>query len=201
MFPSSTAIAPASKKVTEVIAEPPGWTFGQARFAGTKIIFDARGNGHSTPGTSDIYSISADCDSGTCAFPANATNLTARASADNIDPAWTSAVAPLVALGAPLVAGAPAVLDAAAILSRTVSSKKGISFEVTLSTAGTLLVSISRNGHTIGTTTMHLPAGASTFTIKQSGGHVLTRGRDKGKLRLLGAPNNAVAYSASFTVH
>ena len=200
VFPSSTAIAPAAKKITEVIAEPPGWTFGQARFAGTKIIFDAHGSGHSTPGTSDIYSISASCDSGTCAFPANAKNLSARASADNIAPAWTSAVAPLVALGHPLVVGAPAVLDAARILSRTVSAKKGVGFEVTLSTAGTLLVSISRNGHTIGTTTLHLPAGASTFTIKQSGGHALTRGSDKGKLRLLGAPSNAVAYSASFTV-
>jgi hypothetical protein len=200
VFPSSTAIAPGAKKVTEVIAEPPGWTFGQARFAGKQIVFDARGNGHSTPGTSDIYSISANCDSGTCAFPANAVNLTAKAAADNIDPAWTSAVAPLVALGDPPVAGAPPVLDAARILSRTVSSKTGVSFEITLSTAASVIVSISRNGHTIGTTTLHFPAGASTFTIKQSGGHPLTRGSDKGKLRIQGAASNAVSFSAGFTV-
>ena len=113
---------------------------------------------------------------------------------------WTSAIAPLVALGHPLLAGAPPVLDAAQLLTRTVSAKKGVGFEVTLSTAGTLLVSISRNGHTIGTTTLHLPAGASTFVIRQSGGHALTRGRDKGTLRVQGAPGNAIAYSASFTV-
>jgi hypothetical protein len=199
-FPSSTAIAPGSKKITELIAEPPGWTFGQARFAGTKVIFDAAGNGHSRTGTSDIYSISAGCDSGTCAFPANATNLTAKASNDNVDPAWTSAVAPLVPLDHPIVAGAPPVLDAARILSRKVSAKKGVSFEVTLSAAAAVIVSISRNGHTIGTTTLHLPVGASTFTIKQSGGHALTRGSDTGKLRIQGAASNAVSFSASFSV-
>jgi hypothetical protein len=200
VFPSSTAIAPGSKKITELIAEPPGWTFGQARFAGTKIVFDAHGNGHSTPGTSDVYSISAGCDSGTCAFPANATNLTAKASNDNVDPAWTSAVAPLVALDHPLLPGAPPVLDAARILSRKISAKTGVSFEVTLSAAAAVIVSISRNGHTIGTTTLHLPVGASTFTIKQSGGHALTRGGDKGKLRIQGAASNAVSFSAGFSV-
>jgi hypothetical protein len=200
MFPSSTAIAPGSKKITELIAEPPGWTFGQARFAGKKIIFDAHGNGHSMPGTSDIYSISAGCDSGTCAFPANATNLTAKAANDNIEPAWTSAVAPIVPLDHPLVQGAPPVLDAARILSRKVSAKTGVSFEVTLSAAAAVIVSISRNGHTIGTTTLHLPVGASTFTIRQSGGHALTRGSDKGKLRIQGAASDAISFSASFSV-
>jgi hypothetical protein len=200
VFPSSTAIPPGTKKITELIAEPPGWTFGQARFAGNKVIFDARGNGHSTPGTSDIYSISASCDSGTCAFPANATNLTAKAGNDNIDPAWTSAVAPIVPLDHPLLPGALPVLDAARILSRKVSAKKGVSFEVTLSAAATVIVSISRNGHTIGTTTLHLPVGASTFTIKQSGGHALTRGSDKGKLRIQGATADAISFSASFSV-
>ena len=200
LFPSSTSIAPGAKKITELLSEPPGWTFGQARFAGTKVIFDAHGNGHSTPGTSDIYSISAGCDSGTCAFPANATNLTAKPGNDNIDPTWTSAVAPLVPLDHPLVPGAPPVLDAARILSSKVSAKKGVSFEVTLSTAAAVIVSISRNGHTIGTTTLHLPVGASTFTIKQSGGHPLTRGSDKGKLRIQGAASNAVSFSASFSV-
>jgi len=200
VFPSSTAIAPGSKKITELIAEPPGWTFGQARFAGKQVIFDARGNGHSTPGTSDIYSISAGCDSGTCAFPANAVNLTAKASNDNIDPAWTSAVAPLVPLDHPLVPGAPPVLDAARILSRKVSPKTGVSFEITLSAAVAVIVSISRNGHTIGTTTLHLPVGASMFAIKQSGGHALTRGNDEGKLRIQGAASDAISFSASFSV-
>ena len=100
-MPASTSISPAAKHVTEVIARAAGWTFGQARFAGSRIVFDARGAGHSLPGTSDIYSIPASCDSGTCSFPASATNLTHNAALDNVDPAWTSANAPLVALGTP----------------------------------------------------------------------------------------------------
>ena len=76
----------------------------------------------------------ASCDSGTCSFPASATNLTRNAAADNVDPAWTSASAPLVALGTP--ANAPLALDAAAIVSRTVTSKAGVAFTVTLSAAG-----------------------------------------------------------------
>jgi hypothetical protein len=195
---ASTTIPPAQKQVTELIAEPPGWTFGQARFAGSKVVFDAAGQGHSAPHTSDIYEISATCDSGTCSFPASATNLTRNASADNVDPAWTSAAAPLLRLGATSVAGAPATLDAAAILDRTVSSKDGVRFEVTLSASSPLTVSVSRNGHTIGTTTLHLPAGASIFTIKQSGGHALTPGSDVAKLRVGGS--SAVRYTASFRV-
>ena len=194
--PASTSVSPAAKHVTEVIAQPPGWTFGQARFAGSRIVFDARGEGHSLPGTSDIFSISASCDSGTCSFPASATNLTHNAAADNVDPAWTSAGAPLVALGTP--ANAPLAMDAAAITSRTVTSKVGVAFTVTLSAAGAITVSISRSGHTIGVTTVHLPAGESTVTIKRSGGHALTRGHDSAKLRLAGS--TVVHYSASFTV-
>ena len=194
--PASTSISPAAKHVTEVIAQPPGWTFGQARFAGSRIVFDARGEGHSVAGTSDIYSISAKCDSGTCSFPASATNLTRNAGLDNVDPAWTSAAAPLVALGTP--ANAPLALDAAAIVSRTVSSKTGVAFTVTLSAAGTIAVSISRSGHTIGVTTLHLPAGESRVTIKRSGGHALTRGHDSAKLRLGSA--TAIRYSTTFTV-
>ncbi len=194
--PASTSVTPAAKHVTEVIAQPPGWTFGQARFAGSRIVFDARGEGHSLAGTSDIFSIPASCDSGTCSFPASATNLTRNAALDNVDPAWTSAGAPLVALGTP--ANAPLAVDAAAIVSRTVSSKAGVAFTVTLSAAGTITLSISRSGHTIGVSTLHLPAGESTVTIKRSGGHALTRGHDSAKLRLAGS--TAVHYSASFTV-
>ena len=195
---ASTSVAPATKHVTEVLAEPPGWTFGQARFAGSKIVFDAQGGGHGAAGTSDIYTIPANCDAGTCSFPASATNVTHNPSQDNVDPAWTSAAAPLAALGSPPVAGAPPALDAAAILSRTVTARAGVSFEVTMSVAGQLTVSISRNGHTIGTSTLRLPAGASTFAIKQSGGHPLTPGHDVAKLRIAGS--TTVRYSASFTV-
>jgi hypothetical protein len=196
--PASTSAPAAGKQVKELIAEPPGWIFGQARFAGSKVVFDARGEGHSTPNTSDIYAISAKCDSGTCSFPDSATNLTSDAAADNIGPAWSSAAAPLPALGAAPVAGAAPKLDAAKIVSRTVTAKTGVSFEVTLSVAGSLSVSISRHGHTIGTTTLHLAAGASTVTIKQPGGHALTTGTDEAKLRVGGS--TAVRYATTFTV-
>ena len=195
---ASTSAPAATKQVAELIAEPPGWTFGQARFAGSKVVFDARGEGHSVPNTSDIYAISAKCGSGTCSFPQSATNLTNNAAADNIDPAWTSAAAPLSAVGAAPVAGAPPKLDAAAIASRTVTAKSGVSFEVTLSVSGSLGVSISRHGHTIGTTTLHLPAGASKFAIRRLGGHALTTGTDEAKLRVGGS--TVVRYSATFTV-
>jgi hypothetical protein len=195
---ASTSVPPARKQIAELIAEPPGWTFGQARFAGSKIVFDARGEGHSVAGTSDIYEISSKCDSGTCSFPDSATNLTHNASADNVDPAWTSAAAPLVALGAAPAPGAPATLDAAAVLAHTVTANSGLRVEVTLSAASALVVSVSRHGHTIGTTTLHLPAGASTFTIKQFGGHALTPGSDQVKLRI--GRSSTVRFTASFTV-
>jgi hypothetical protein len=114
------------------------------------------------------------------------------------DPAWTSAATPLPALGAAPAPGSPAKLYAARILSRTVTPKTGVSFEVTLSAAGSVSVSISRHGHTIGSTTMRLPAGASTFTVTRSGGHPLTTGSDVAKLRVGSSPT--VRYSATFTV-
>ena len=76
--------------------------------------------------------------------------------------------------------------------------KAGVRFEVTLSAPSPLMVSVSRNGHTIGTTTLRLPAGASTFTIRTSGGHPLTSGSDVAKLRV--GSSTAIRYSASFTV-
>jgi hypothetical protein len=73
-----------------------------------------------------------------------------------------------------------------------------VSFEVTLSRAGSVIVSISRDGHTIGDTTERLAAGATTFAIRTSGGHTLTPGADDAKLRVSGS--TSIRYSASFTV-
>ena len=41
IYTTPIAGVPGAKPVTEVIAQPAGWTFGQARFAGSKIVFDA----------------------------------------------------------------------------------------------------------------------------------------------------------------
>jgi hypothetical protein len=195
---STTSVPPGTKTVSELISEPAGWTFGQARFAGTKVIFSAAGEGHGRAGTSDLYSISAACDTGTCAFPVNAVDLTHEPAADNVEPAWTSAAAPLPPLGDTTFATAPLAIDAARIVATTVTPKQGVAFEVTLSRAGSIDVSISRDGHTIGTTSERLAAGANTFTITQSGAHALTAGRDDAKLRIAGS--TTIRYSAAFTV-
>jgi hypothetical protein len=191
--PASSAGSPAAKPVTEVLAQPPGWRFGQARFAGERIVFGAA----RAAGTSDIYSISARCADAGCAFPQNAANLTRDPSADNVDPAWTSAPSPLLALGAKAPApGRPPALDAARLRTRTVSPRRGVRLEVTLSAPGSLAVAISHAG----TSTLRLPAGASTFTIARIGGHRLSRGRHRVRLRVKGATSGRRSYTASFSV-
>ena len=100
-----------------MIAEPPGLDLRPGALRGLEVVFDAHGEGRSTADTSDIYAISASATPVPAAFPQNATNLTRNAAADNIEPAWTSAAAPLVALGRRRPPGLPATIDAAAILA------------------------------------------------------------------------------------
>ncbi|MGA2469573.1 MAG: hypothetical protein ABSG64_02650 [Solirubrobacteraceae bacterium] len=199
-FPATTAVAPASKTVTEVIAEPPGWTFGQARFAGSRIVFDAAGEGSAMPGTSDIYSISAKCDAGTCAFPANASNLTHDPSADNIDPAWTSAAPPLVAAGDPLTASTPPAIDAASLVKKTVTPATGVSIEVTLNEAGTLRAAFSHNSSSLGAVSVKAPAGAFVFHVKRLHGRSLAPAHDTATLSVVGGSGSAAELHLPFTV-
>ncbi len=85
--------------VKEILAAPAGWTFTQARFAGSKIVFDATTDPNAASPPSDIYTVPATCTSSTCSFPGSATDLTNDPSADNTSPAWTSATTPIPALG------------------------------------------------------------------------------------------------------
>jgi hypothetical protein len=191
---ASTASSPARKSVTEVLAEPPGWTFGQARFAGSRIVFDARGNGRSTPGTGDIYSIAASCDSGTCAFPQDASNLTHDAAANNVDPAWTSAAAPILAAGHS--ASATPSLLSAQLQARTVGATQGVTFAVTLSAPATLSLAVSG----LGSKHVHRGAGEAIVTVTSIGGHTLARGRHTATVRIAGPSSGRRSYSASVTV-
>ena len=86
IFTTPVAGTPGVKPVTEVIAQPAGWTFGQARFAGSDIVFDAHQQvGGRRPGTS-TRSRRAARTVNACTFPASATDLTNDAAADDSDP-------------------------------------------------------------------------------------------------------------------
>jgi hypothetical protein len=191
---ASTASSPGTKTVTEVLTEPPGWVFGQARFAGSKIVFDAHGAGRSSAGESDVYSISASCDSGSCAFPLNAADLTHDATGDNVDPAWTSAAAPILGLGqsAP---SKPSLL-AAQLRSRTTTAKQGVTFEATLSASATLSLSVSG----LGTEHVHHAAGEAVITVKSIGGHSLGKGHHTAAVKIVGAASGRSSYSTTVTV-
>jgi hypothetical protein len=197
-FAASTNTAPGAKAITEVVAQPPGWTFSQARFAGKLIVFDAAGRGASTPDTSDIYSVAANCDAGSCQFPSTATNLTNNAGADNIDPAWTSTRAPLVAEGSPLQAGAAAVIDAASVALPRPTVRLGVSIDVTVSVAAKVTVRFKRGSKLLGSVRTSLPAGETTIPLKRLAKHAWKAGRDHATVSILGS--SASSASFAFTV-
>ena len=139
IFTTPVAGTPGVKPVTQIVAQPAGWTFGQARFAGTNIVFDAHEqvNGKTT---GDIYSIPATCGTvNTCTFPASATDLTNDALADNSDPAWTSAVTPLAPLR---VTALPRITSVTP--STKIRSGRSFALVVRLSAPATILVRITR---------------------------------------------------------
>jgi hypothetical protein len=138
IYSTPVAGVPGAKPVTEVLAQPTGWTFGQARFAGTKIVFDAHQQ-HNGAAGGDIYTVAATCTSATCSFPTDATNLTHDAAADSSDPAWTSASTPLQPLS---VAGPPRV-TAASAQAKTIATGAKLRLSVTLSAAGTIVVRVT----------------------------------------------------------
>ena len=128
---------PATKPVTEVLAQPSGWTFGQARFAGSKIVFDAHEQVAGKT-TGDIFTVPANCTAATCTFPSSATNLTNDPPANSTNPAWTSATESLASLR---VAGGPSVTKVA-LASSPIRVGRRFTLVVTLSSAGTIVVKI-----------------------------------------------------------
>jgi hypothetical protein len=177
IFTTSVAGTPGVKPVTEIVAQPAGWTFGQARFAGSNIVFDAHQqvNGKTT---GDIYSIPASCGTvNTCTFPAGATDLTNDALADNSDPAWTSAATPLAPLH---LATGPRITSVTP--STKIRSGRSFALLVRLSAPATIVVKIARppSGSAKATTiaSLHFSgrAGANRLALLLVGKHALVPG-------------------------
>lgn len=192
IYTTPVAGVPGAKPVTEVVAQPAGWTFGQARFAGTKIVFDAHQQ-LSAATTGDIYTLPASCTATSCSFPASATNLTHDAAANSSDPAWTSASAPIAALKG---AGAPRV-TAVSPLSTTIRSGAKLHLSVTASAAGTIVVRVtghtgaaatpSRRTRLFGSLRFAAKAGVNAVAIGRLGGHSLPAGSYTVKVWLSGS--------------
>lgn len=196
---------PAKKPVTEVLVQPPGWTFGQARFAGSKIVFDAHQQ-VGTATTGDIYAIPANCTLHTCTFPASATNLTNDPHANSEDPSWTSATEPLAALR---LAGGPRVTKVA-LPTKPIRTGRRFTLVVTLSAPGTIVVRFVRR-LSGGTTTQGAPrtrpmgsvtlagrAGANALSIGLVAGRRLAPGSYSATIGVKGA--STAAKSVHFTV-
>jgi hypothetical protein len=192
IYTTPVAGVPGSKPVTEVIAQPVGWTFGQARFAGTKIVFDAHQHINSTT-TGDIYTLPASCTAASCSFPASATNLTNDAAANSSDPAWTSANAPIAALKVP---GPPRVTSVSA-LSTTITAGAKLRLSVTASAAGTIVVRVTgRPGapatplpksRLLGSLRFAVQVGVNAVAIGRLGGRSLAAGTYTAKVWLSGS--------------
>jgi hypothetical protein len=200
IYETPVAGVPGSKPVSEILAQPAGWTFGQARFAGSKIVFDAhqQANGKTT---GDIYTIPATCGSATaCSFPASATDLTNNPAADASDPAWTSATATL----APLRVAATPRITSVKGPAAAVRAGHTVNLVVKLSAAAKIVIKIVRRqstalrAKTIGTVTFAGRSGANRLAITRVGGHTLAAGSYTATLSVRGP--NAAARTVHFSV-
>jgi hypothetical protein len=179
-----SAMTPAihGKPVTEVLAQPAGWTFDQARFAGGMIVFDAH-QGSGATRTGDIFTVPATCTAATCSFPLSATNLTNDPPADASDPSWTSATTAIAPFDGVVVASGPGAAKAtAASLQRApIHAGRPFVITVTLSARATILVTVAprRHGHqsaAIGSATFHGAAGLNRLRIAKVAGRTLGPG-------------------------
>lgn len=191
IYTTPVAGVPGVKPVTEVLAQPAGWTFGQARFAGTKIVFDAH-QAHDGKPTGDIYTLPASCTAQTCTFPASATNLTNDAGLDSTDPAWTSSSSPLLALK---VAGPPRVTAASAQV-HTIASGGKLRLSVTLSATGTIVIRVTGRPGAPATPAKSRVIGALRFS-GQVGANAVSIGRVHGRALVPGVYTAWVSLSGS----
>jgi hypothetical protein len=192
------------KPVTELVAQPAGWTFGQARFAGSKIVFDAHQQvAGKTNG--DIYAMSANCTATSCAFPASAVNLTNDAPADSADPAWTSATEPLEPFR---VVGGASVIKVT-LPSGPIRAGRRFTLAVTLSASGTIVVKVvlrrpsntaksAPKARTLGSLTFAGKAGSNRLSIGLVAGRSLAQGSYTATVSV--RRSHAAAKTVHFTV-
>ena len=201
-FAAAAAAAPG-KPVAEVIAQPPGWTFNQARFAGTMIVFDAH-QGSGATQTGDIFTIPASCTAATCSFPTSATNLTNDPPADASDPAWTSATTAILAFDGTVVASGPgARVTSARLQSATILAGRRFEVSVTLNAAATIVVTVTprRPGthpKAIGSAAFRGAAGVNRLHLGKIAGRRLAAGSYQATIRARGSV--ARPLSVLFTV-
>jgi hypothetical protein len=199
IYKTTVAGMPGSKAVTEVVAQPAGWTFGQARFAGANIVFDAHQvlNGKTT---GDIYSIPASCSTSRgCTFPTSATDLTKHPAQDNSDPSWTSATATLE----PLRVAVTARITAASGPAAAVRVGRPVTLIVKLSAPATIVVRIARRvsapakPKTIGSLSATGKTGTNSVSIRLVAGTTLRAGSYTASVALRGssAPARTVHFS------
>jgi len=201
---AAMTVATPDKPVTEVLAQPPGWTFNQVRFAGSMIVFDAH-QGTGATQTGDIFTIPASCTAATCTFPASATNLTNNPTADASDPAWTSATTSLVPFDGTVTASTPGAARATAATLQSAPIHAGRPFEirVTLNAAATIVVTITprhpgQRTRPVGSTSFHGAAGVNRLRIGRIAGSRLAAGTYQATIRAQGSVAKPI--SLRFTV-
>lgn len=199
IYATPVAGVAGQKPVTEVLPQPAGWTFDQARFAGAEIVFDA----HQQLGgklTGDIYSVPASCATAPgCTFPASATDLTHDPTADGSYPAWTSATLPLAPLRV------PASVTAVKLPATPITAGRSFTLTVTLSAKATIVVSIARRvsaspkARAVGSISFAGRAGVNRLAIRLVAGRTLAAGSYTATIGLRGS--SATERTVQFTVH
>jgi hypothetical protein len=199
---AATTAATAGKPVTEVLAQPAGWSFNQARFAGTIIVFDAhRGSGATQTG--DIFTIPASCTAATCSFPASATNLTNDPPADAADPAWTSTSTALAPFDGTVLAGASGTARATAARLQPGPVRAGhpVAMLVTLDAAATIIVTITPRRAAggrppaLGSASFRGAAGVNRIRIRRIAGGRLGAGGYRATIRAQGSAARPISLS------
>jgi hypothetical protein len=197
IYETPVAGVPGQKPVTEVLPQPAGWTFGQARFAGANIVFDAHQQIDGRQ-TGDIYTIPADCGAPVaCSFPASARDLSNDPTADSSDPAWTSATTPIAPLH---IAASPRITALSAPLA-PVRAGHAVTLVVKLSAPATIVVKLARRvgggSRSAGSLASAGQAGANRIVIRKLAGRALLAGSYTATVTLSGssAPATTVHFS------
>jgi len=194
--------ATASKTSSELLAQPAGWTFGQARFAGSLIVFDAHQRSGATQ-TGDIFTIPANCTAATCSFPGSATNISNNPAADASDPSWTSATAPIAAFDGVVEAPAGSIrVTRLALAGGSPRADHALTLLVTLSARATIVVTVARRTsagamRTLGSLSLAGAAGPNRVRITAIAGQRLGAARYRATVRAKGSTARPATVSFS----